>query len=107
MLSVHVGGDNTFICLSRCRHSDSEGYFFLLDSSLDRCLDQDNLGVSPQRGTQDSCVGESGQRRTKRGVDFLSWMLAEKRRLCCGQGRVFTHHHLVPVFLKFVWRDPP
>ena len=71
MRCVHIGGNYNLRGLSQCRRSDLEGPVFLLDSSLAKCIDLEDLGVLPQRGTQVSRVGESGQIQTKCGVDLV------------------------------------
>ena len=81
--------------------------FFILDSSLAKCLDPDDLGVSPQRGTQGSHVEESRKRQKKRGVDLVIFMVVGKMRPCCGRGRVFLPSSSHPSFAKIHVDGPP
>ena len=89
MRFVFVGGEDTPLCLSQCKRNDLEGPDILIYRYLANFIDTDDLGESPQRGRQVSCVGEIRQRQTKSGVDLVIWMVAEKRIPCCGWGRVF------------------
>ena len=90
-----------------CRQSDLEGPVSPLDSSVARCPVPDGLRVSLQRGIRGSCVGGSGQRRTMRGVGEMIWRVADKLDHVVAGEECFSHHHIIPVLLKFVERDPP
>ena len=107
MRCIRVGGGDTPLNLSLCRRRNLKGPVSPLDISVARCPGTDGLRVFPHRGTQVSRRGGIRHRKMIRGVGEVSWRVAEKRRTCCGRGRVFHPSSSCPSFARINGEGTP